>query len=115
MTDLFQHVQTEERCLLSSVSEELQDWEPHTFQSIEEEVTSLDPSQSGILHQSELTYLFLRLQMPLKLSTLACVFRSFSDARDPEQVLLFSSEPLRIIANICIQLVTVQFHLNSTK
>lgn len=111
MTDLFQHVQTEERCLLSSVSEELQDWEPHTFQSIEEEVTSLDPSQSGILHQSELTFLFLRLQMPLKLSTLACVFRSFSDARDPEQVLL------RITANIVIQLVTVQFqgHLHSTK
>ncbi|XP_051737064.1 uncharacterized protein C1orf87 isoform X2 [Ctenopharyngodon idella] len=81
-----EHVQTEERCLLSSVSEELRDWEPHAFQSIEEEVTSLDPSQSGILHQSELTYLFLRLQMPLKLSTLACVFRSFTDTREPEQV-----------------------------
>ncbi|XP_077074729.1 uncharacterized protein C1orf87 homolog [Siphateles boraxobius] len=75
-----------EHCLLSSVSEELQDWEPQTFQSIEEEVTSLDPSRSGILHQSVLTYLFLRLKIPLKLSTLACVFKSFRNTSDPEQV-----------------------------
>ncbi|XP_067303211.1 uncharacterized protein C1orf87 homolog [Pseudorasbora parva] len=72
--------------LFSSVSEELKDWEPQTFQSIEEEVTSLDPSQSGTLHQLELTYLFLRLKIPLKLSTLACVFKSFRNTSDPEQV-----------------------------
>ncbi|XP_016376399.1 uncharacterized protein C1orf87 homolog [Sinocyclocheilus rhinocerous] len=75
-----------EFCLLSSVSEELQDLKPQTFQIIEEEVTSLDPSRSGTIHQSELTCLFLRLQLPLKLTTLACMFQSFSNTTDPEQV-----------------------------
>ncbi|XP_042606712.1 uncharacterized protein C1orf87 [Cyprinus carpio] len=75
-----------EFCLLSSVSEELQDLEPQTFQIIEEEVTSLDPSRSGTIHQSELTCLFLRLQLPLKLTTLACMFQSFSNTTDPEKV-----------------------------
>ncbi|XP_016354164.1 uncharacterized protein C1orf87 homolog [Sinocyclocheilus anshuiensis] len=75
-----------EFCLLSSVSEELQDLEPQIFQIMEEEVTSLDPSRSGIIHQSELTGLFLRLKLPLKLTTLACMFRCFSNTTDPEQV-----------------------------
>ncbi|KAL1250347.1 hypothetical protein QQF64_021352 [Cirrhinus molitorella] len=75
-----------EFCLLSSVSEELQDLEPQRFPVIEEEVTSLDPSRSGIIHQSELTCLFLRLQLPLKLTTLACMFKFFSNNTDPQQV-----------------------------
>ncbi|XP_050952746.1 uncharacterized protein C1orf87 [Labeo rohita] len=75
-----------EFCLLSSISEELQDLEPQTFQTIEEEVTSLDPTRSGNIRQSELTYLFLKLKLPLKLTTLACMFKTFSDATDPEQV-----------------------------
>ncbi|XP_043086034.1 uncharacterized protein C1orf87 homolog [Puntigrus tetrazona] len=73
--------------LLSSVSEELQDLEPRTLQIVEEEVTSLDPGRSGTVHRSELTCLFLRLQLPLKLTTLACMFQSFSNTSDPEQVL----------------------------
>ncbi|KAL0157781.1 hypothetical protein M9458_045857, partial [Cirrhinus mrigala] len=64
---------------------ELQDLEPQTFQIIEEEVTSLDPSRSGIIRQSELTCLFLKLKLPLKLTTLACMFKAFRTATDPEQ------------------------------
>ncbi|XP_052450316.1 uncharacterized protein C1orf87 homolog [Carassius gibelio] len=71
---------------MSRQRKELQDLEPRTFQIIEEEVTSLDPSRSETIHQSELTCLFLRLQLPLKLTTLGCMFHSFSNTSDPEQV-----------------------------
>ncbi|XP_056304927.1 uncharacterized protein C1orf87 homolog [Danio aesculapii] len=53
---------------------------------MEQEMTSLDPSGSGLLHQSDLMFLLLRLKVPVKLSTLACVFRRSSDNTDPLQV-----------------------------
>lgn len=75
-----------ESWFLSAVSEELQDLESQITQNIEEEAIALDPSHSGIIHQSELTYLLLKHKIPLKLTTLSCIFKSFSDTTNPEQV-----------------------------
>ncbi|KAI7794521.1 hypothetical protein IRJ41_015318 [Triplophysa rosa] len=75
-----------ESWLLSAVSEELQGLESQITENIEEEVIALDLSHSRIIHQSELTYLLLKHKIPLKLTTLACIFKSFSDTTIPEQV-----------------------------
>ncbi|XP_073795512.1 uncharacterized protein C1orf87 homolog isoform X2 [Danio rerio] len=72
--------------LLTCLSEELQDLEQNKLELMEQEVTSLDSSGSGLLHQSELMFLLLKLKVPVKLRTLACVIRKFSDTTDPLQV-----------------------------
>nr|XP_055045118.1 uncharacterized protein C1orf87 homolog [Misgurnus anguillicaudatus] len=75
-----------ESCLLSAIYEELQGLDSQITQNIEKKLMDLDPSHSGIIHQSELTYLLLKQKIPLKLTTLSCIFKSFSDANNPEKV-----------------------------
>lgn len=75
-----------ESCLLSAIYEELQGLDTLITQDIEEKLMDLDPSHSGIIHQSELTYLLLKQKIPLKLTTLSCIFKSFSDTNNPEKV-----------------------------
>lgn len=73
-----------ESCLLSAVSEELQSLESQITPYIEEEAIAL--SLLGIIHQSELTYLLLKHKIPLKFSTLDCIFKSFIHITNSEQV-----------------------------
>ncbi|XP_035377650.1 uncharacterized protein C1orf87 [Electrophorus electricus] len=73
--------------LILQASAELKGWKPHTLENIDEEFAPLDPSHMGTIHQSELTYLFLRRQVPLKLPTMASLLHTFSCSAHPEQVL----------------------------
>ncbi|XP_073731793.1 uncharacterized protein [Misgurnus anguillicaudatus] len=75
-----------ESCLLLAICEELQGLDSQITQNIEKKLMNLDPSHSGIIHQSELTYLLLKQKIPLKLTSLSCIFKSFSDTNNPEKV-----------------------------
>ncbi|KAG9269339.1 hypothetical protein AMEX_G16363 [Astyanax mexicanus] len=77
-----------EDSLLLALSEELKDLELHSLERIEKDIrTALDTSRRGTIHQSELTYLFLRWKVPLRLPTLASLMKTFSSSTHPEQVL----------------------------
>ncbi|XP_017574217.2 uncharacterized protein C1orf87 [Pygocentrus nattereri] len=80
------HVHPEDWLLLL-VSEELEGWKLQTLEKLEEDVAALDPSHTGSVHQSELTYLFLRWQVPLRLPTLASLLNVFCSSAHPEQVM----------------------------
>lgn len=74
--------------IFQAVLEELQGWKHHKLElrKTEEDVVGLDSSHTGTVHQSELTYLFLRRQVPLRLPTLASLLHTFSSPAHPEQV-----------------------------
>ncbi|KAL6483917.1 hypothetical protein MHYP_G00087900 [Metynnis hypsauchen] len=80
------HVHPEDRLLLL-VSEELEGWKLQTLEKLQEDVAALDTSRTGTVHQSELTYLFLRWQVPLRLPTLASLLNVFCSSTHPEQVM----------------------------
>ncbi|XP_066526991.1 uncharacterized protein C1orf87 homolog [Hoplias malabaricus] len=73
--------------LLLAASEELDGWDLHTLEQIRAEMKTLDPAHTGSIHQSELTYLFLRWEVPLRLPTLAALLQVFCSSAHPEQVL----------------------------
>ncbi|KAM4629551.1 uncharacterized protein C1orf87 isoform 2-T3 [Polymixia lowei] len=69
-----------------AVGEELADWPPSSLKSTEEEVVALDPVLRGTLNQSEITYVFLNNEVPLKLPTFYMLLRMFSDDNYPDQI-----------------------------
>ncbi|KAG5275648.1 hypothetical protein AALO_G00123010 [Alosa alosa] len=85
----------EQRLVLQAVREELQDWgassssssSSSTLGNIERDVLELDTSRTGAIHQAQLTYVFLRNKVPLKLPTLGRLFHMFSKETCPDEVL----------------------------
>lgn len=69
-----------------AVREELSDWQLSSLRSTEDEVTALDLAFSGTLNRSEITHLFLKNEVPLKLPTFSLLLRMFSENNDPVQV-----------------------------
>ncbi|KAI4890811.1 hypothetical protein NFI96_013988 [Prochilodus magdalenae] len=86
--------------LLLVVSRELEGWEFQTLERMEEDIAALDPSHTGAVHQSELTYLFLRWKVPLRLPTLASLLNLFCVSAHPEQVMY--QELLHFIQNLTL-------------
>ncbi|XP_036970181.1 uncharacterized protein C1orf87 isoform X2 [Acanthopagrus latus] len=72
--------------LSSAVREELSDWQLCSLRSAEDEVAALDLTFSGTLHRSEITHLFLKHHVPLKLPTFSLLLQMFSGTNDPEQI-----------------------------
>lgn len=72
--------------LSSAVREELSDWQLSSLRSTEDEVAALDPSFSGTVNRPEITHLFLKNDVPLKLPTFSLLLQIFSDKNDPVQV-----------------------------
>ena len=70
----------------SAVNEELAGWQPAFLRSVEEELSALDPTQRGTTNQSEITYVFLKNEVPLKLSTFYLLLQMFCDENYPDQV-----------------------------
>ncbi|KAL2089550.1 hypothetical protein ACEWY4_014238 [Coilia grayii] len=75
----------EER-LLRAVREELRGWGGAPIRNIECDVLKLDTSRAGTIHQSQLSYAFLRNEVPLKLPTLGHLFHTFSKDMCPDEV-----------------------------
>ncbi|XP_038572934.1 uncharacterized protein C1orf87 [Micropterus salmoides] len=69
-----------------AVREELSDWQLSSLRSTEDEVTALDLAFSGTLNRSEITHLFLKNEVPLKLPTFSLLLRMFSENNDPVQI-----------------------------
>ncbi|KAG7459158.1 hypothetical protein JOB18_007797 [Solea senegalensis] len=85
-----------ERCELSSaVREELCDWQISSLRSAEDEMAALDPSSSGTVHRSQITHLFLKHDVPLKLPTFSLLLHEFSDINDP--VLIYYRKLLQFL------------------
>ncbi|XP_044055280.1 uncharacterized protein C1orf87 [Siniperca chuatsi] len=72
--------------LSSAVREELSDWQLSSLRSTEDEVAALDLTFSGTLNRSEITHLFLKNEVPLKLPTFSLLLQMFSDNSDPVQI-----------------------------
>ncbi|XP_051233197.1 uncharacterized protein C1orf87 [Dicentrarchus labrax] len=72
--------------LSSAVREELSDWQLSSLRSAEDEAAALDLTFSGTLDQSEITRLFLKHDVPLKLPTFSLLLQMFSDKNDPIQI-----------------------------
>ncbi|XP_056234410.1 uncharacterized protein C1orf87 isoform X1 [Seriola aureovittata] len=72
--------------LSSAVREELRDWQLSSLRSTEDEVAALDASLSGTVNRSEITHLFLKNDVPLKLPTFSLLLQIFSDKDDPVQI-----------------------------
>ncbi|XP_069378838.1 uncharacterized protein C1orf87 homolog isoform X2 [Paralichthys olivaceus] len=72
--------------LSSAVRRELSDWLLSSLRSAEVEVAALDPSSRGTVNRSDITRLFLRNGVPLKLPTFSLLLQIFSDENDPEQI-----------------------------
>ncbi|GAA6230656.1 uncharacterized protein C1orf87 homolog isoform X2 [Lates japonicus] len=72
--------------LSSAVREELSDWQLSSLRSTEDEVAALDPSFSGTVNRPEITHLFLKNDVPLKLPTFSLLLQIFSDKNDPVQI-----------------------------
>ncbi|KAE8294582.1 putative protein C1orf87 [Larimichthys crocea] len=72
--------------LSSAVREELSDWQLSSLRSAEDDVAALDPAISETLNRSEITHLFLKHDVPLKLPTFSLLLEMFSDKNDPVQV-----------------------------
>ncbi|XP_049443052.1 uncharacterized protein C1orf87 [Epinephelus fuscoguttatus] len=72
--------------LSSAVREELSDWRLSCLRSTEDEVAALDLTCSGTLNRSEITHLFLRNDIPLKLPTFSLLLQMFSDKNDTVQI-----------------------------
>ncbi|XP_015210963.1 uncharacterized protein C1orf87 isoform X2 [Lepisosteus oculatus] len=72
--------------LSTIVRKELQSWTSVGLESVEEELKQLDPTYSGIVHQSQLLLAFLRQEAPLLLSTMRLLLKTFADPTNPEQV-----------------------------
>ncbi|MGH0165017.1 UNVERIFIED_CONTAM: hypothetical protein FKN15_074490 [Acipenser sinensis] len=56
------------------------------LESMGEELQRLDPTHSGVIHQSQLGLAFLRHEVPLKLTTLRLLFQTFAGSTCPDQV-----------------------------
>lgn len=69
-----------------AVKEELSDWQLSSLRPTEVEVEALDPSFSGTLNRSQITHLFLKNDIPLKLPTFFQLLQMFSDKDDSDQV-----------------------------
>lgn len=72
--------------LSAAVREELSDWQLSSLRSAEDEVAALDPAISETLNRAEITHLFLKHDVPLKLPTFSLLLEMFSDKNDPVQV-----------------------------
>ncbi|KAG7220022.1 hypothetical protein INR49_000671 [Caranx melampygus] len=72
--------------LSSAVRDELSDWQLSSLRSTEDEVAAVDASLSGTVDRSEITHLFLKNHVPLKLPTFSLLLRIFSDKGDPVQL-----------------------------
>lgn len=85
-------MEEEERGLvLQAVGEELWGWgasSSSALANIEHDVLELDTSHAGTVHQSQLTYVFLRNEVPLKLPTLGRLLQLFSKETCPDEVFL---------------------------
>lgn len=64
--------------LSSAVREELSDWQLSSLRSTEDEVAALDASFSGTVNRSEITRLFLKNDVPLKLPAFSLLLHIFS-------------------------------------
>ncbi|KAM7409360.1 hypothetical protein PAMA_001033 [Pampus argenteus] len=71
--------------LSSAVNVQLSDWQLSSLTAAEDEVTALDSSSRGTIHRSQITQLFLKNDVPLKLPTFSLLLRIFSDESDPDQ------------------------------
>ncbi|XP_062412575.1 uncharacterized protein C1orf87 homolog [Sardina pilchardus] len=92
----------ERRLVLQAVREELRDWcassspsssssspsSPSALGNMERDMLELDTSRTGAIHQAQLTYVFLRSKVPLKLPTLGRLFHVFSKETCPDEVLM---------------------------
>ncbi|XP_012691588.2 uncharacterized protein C1orf87 homolog isoform X3 [Clupea harengus] len=78
--------QEPEERVAQAVREELQGWGVSPLKNIERDVLELDASFTGTIHQSLLTYVFLRNEVPLKLPTLGHLFHTFSEKTCPDEV-----------------------------
>ncbi|KAM3619401.1 uncharacterized protein V6R79_007605 [Siganus canaliculatus] len=72
--------------LSSAVREELSDWQLSSLSSAEDDVAALDLTFSGTLSRSEITHLFLKHHVPMKLSTFSQLLHTFSDQNNPDQI-----------------------------
>ncbi|XP_044217172.1 uncharacterized protein C1orf87 [Thunnus albacares] len=72
--------------LSSAVSDELSDWQLSSLTSTEDDAAALDSTSGGTLDRSEVTHLFLKNDVPLKLPTFSLLLQMFSDECDPDQV-----------------------------
>ncbi|KAM7387790.1 hypothetical protein PAMP_024004 [Pampus punctatissimus] len=77
--------------LSSAVSVQLSDWQLSSLTSAEDEVAALDSSSRGTIHRSQITQLFLKNDVPLKLPTFSLLLQIFSDESDPDQCVLTGS------------------------
>ncbi|RXM31923.1 hypothetical protein EOD39_6528 [Acipenser ruthenus] len=72
--------------LLTVVSREMHCCSTRALESMGEELQRLDPTHSGVIHQSQLGLAFLRHEVPLKLTTLRLLFQTFAGSTCPDQV-----------------------------
>ncbi|XP_070816341.1 uncharacterized protein C1orf87 [Chaetodon trifascialis] len=72
--------------LSSAVREEMSDWQLSSLRSAEDDAAALDLTFSGMLDRSEITHLFLKHDVPLKLPTFSLLLQMFSDKNDPVQI-----------------------------
>ncbi|XP_026179078.1 uncharacterized protein C1orf87 isoform X3 [Mastacembelus armatus] len=72
--------------LSSAVREELCHWPLSSLTPTEDDVAALDPSFTGTVNRSQITHLFLKNDVPLKLPTFSLLLHMFSDEGDSEQV-----------------------------
>lgn len=72
--------------LSQAISEELCDWPALFLNAIVEELAALDTSLSGTLSQSQVTYVFLRNEVPLKLSSFHLLLKYFSNINNQNMV-----------------------------
>uniref|UniRef100_A0A8C3WPN6 Chromosome 1 open reading frame 87 n=1 Tax=Catagonus wagneri TaxID=51154 RepID=A0A8C3WPN6_9CETA len=78
----------EDTFLIALVRRELKSypWSPGLLDKLQKELKILDPLSSGFLLQSQLTHLFLRFEVPLKLPTVKILCQRFSGTGSPDMV-----------------------------
>ncbi|XP_016897530.1 uncharacterized protein C1orf87 [Cynoglossus semilaevis] len=68
--------------LSSVLRQELCDWQLSSLRAAEGAVSGLDPSSSGTVSRPQITQLFLKQKVPLKLPTFSLLLNMFSDEED---------------------------------
>uniref|UniRef100_H3AWV4 Chromosome 1 open reading frame 87 n=1 Tax=Latimeria chalumnae TaxID=7897 RepID=H3AWV4_LATCH len=72
--------------LLTIVRSELKSDSLSELEKVKVELQSLDPDLSGFIHQSQMSLVFLRHELPLQLPTVRLLFDKFSEPTNPELV-----------------------------
>nr|XP_046248856.1 uncharacterized protein C1orf87 isoform X2 [Scatophagus argus] len=72
--------------LCAAVREQLSDWQLSSLRSAGDELAALDLTCGGTLNRSDVTHLFLKHDVPLKLPTFSLLLHVFSDKKDPVQI-----------------------------